>query len=121
MKIRLERARSKVSAFFCVLVLSAMGPTDLHSSAPSIDSATAYTLKVSDVAKVARLVESVGGEVERTMSTLGLVSAELTNGQLDLVSRSSLVSRIYDTSTIASSKRSSNLSKGTLAGYFWEY
>lgn len=108
MGIKSERLFSRLGLFLSVVALSALGPTGVHSTAEQISAQQEYVLKVNDVTRASDLVESIGGKVSHSMPTLGYLGVELSKEQANLVSRSSLVTRISEGSN-------------KLAGVWWHY
>lgn len=102
---------NRAGVFACVIALSMLMTTSLHSSTVSVET-KAYLLKVSNVFEAAQLVESVGGIVTDTAATLDYLGASLTEEQLNLLCRSELVVRI-------SEEQHSAVNDETLASIWW--
>ena len=102
--------------------LAFFGSTELRSSQGEFASAPtqSYVLSVSDAIAVTDLVVSVGGQVS-SEGAFGVVTANLTSEQLELVSRSASVSRISKTSDEFDNSLSSVGSADgvQVAGWYW--
>jgi hypothetical protein len=82
----------------CFFVLALAGPTKLYSSSGEPDTTEQYVLHVSDAVQAAELVTALGGSVQSQSAVLSAVTAELSQEQFELVTRSSLVFRVSNQS-----------------------
>jgi hypothetical protein len=107
-----ERTFARVGLFLSVVALSILGPAGTYSTAAQSSLTQEYVLKVSDVTRASELVQSVGGKVSHEMAALGYVGVELSIDQVQLISRSALVTRISDGGAMQDAK---------LAGMWWQF
>ena len=108
---------TRAGLFAGALALSTLGSASLHSSTESIE-AKPYLLKVSNVMEAAQLVESVGGSVTETAVSISYLGANLTDEQLELLSRSGIVVRISEQHS-ASAEGGNEVGGDVIAGNWW--
>ena len=101
MRLFTERNFARASAFASIVLLGALGPYNLYSSSPLDNDTQRLLIQGSDVDSLVSLVEGIGGTVNQELSVLKAVGVEVTQSQLNLISRSALVHRILEDRQVA--------------------